>query len=62
MNISRDFSPKEWLKLQFRTEFTNLPNTSHFGGVDSTVGDSQFMQVTSASGERNIKFAIHARF
>ena len=62
MNISRNFSPKEWLKLEFRAEFYNLPNTSHFGGVDSTVGDSQFMQVTSSTGERTIRFALHARF
>jgi hypothetical protein len=62
MSIVRDFSPIERLKLQFRTEFYNLPNTSHFGGVDSTVGDGAFMQVTSSSGERNIRFAIHANF
>ena len=62
MSIVRDFSPIERMKLQFRAEFYNLPNTSHFNGPDSTVGDGQFMQITSSYGERNVRFAIHASF
>ena len=31
MSIVRDFAIKEQIKFQFRTEFYNLPNTSHFG-------------------------------
>lgn len=62
MTIKRDFSPTERLKLQFEAEFYNLPNTSHFGNPDTTVNDSQFMQVTSSYGERNIRFGIHASF
>ena len=62
MSIVRDFSPVERLKLQFRAEFYNLPNTSHFGNPDTNVNDSNFMQITSSYGERNVRFAIHASF
>ncbi len=71
MSIMRTFPIRERLHLQFRAEFNNLPNTSHFtgaatgngfgnsgGGVDNYVTDSTFMQVTSASGERNIRFGL----
>jgi hypothetical protein len=71
LSIVRDFVFKERFTLQFRTEFTNLPNTSHFnasstgsgfgnggGGVDNYVTDTSFMQVTSSSGERVIRFGL----
>ena len=57
MSISRIFPIRENLKFEFRTEFYNLPNTSHFGNPDTSVNDSSFMQVTSSYGERNIRFA-----
>jgi len=70
MAISRTFPIRENLKFEFRTEFYNLPNTSHFGGPqgggsvgpaganpDGGVTDSNFMQITSAWGERQIRFA-----
>jgi hypothetical protein len=62
VDISRDFSPLERVKMQFRAEFYNLPNTSHFGNPDTNVNDGSFMQITSAAGERQIRFAIHASF
>jgi hypothetical protein len=57
MSISRIFPIRENLKFEFRTEFYNLPNTSHFNNPDTGVTDSNFMQVTSSYGERNIRFA-----
>jgi hypothetical protein len=58
MSISRVFSIRESLKFEFRTEFYNLPNTSHFNNPDvASVTDSNFMQITSSYGERNIRFA-----
>ena len=62
MSISRNFAIKERAKLQFRTEFYNLPNTSHFNAPDTGVNDASFMQVTSSYGERNIRFALHLSF
>ena len=67
--ITRQFPIKERLKLQFRAQFFNLPNTSHFvtatGGnaISSTsVTSGTFMQVTSASGERQIRFGLRAEW
>ena len=57
LSISRTFPIKENLHFEFRTEFYNLPNTSHFNPPDNTVNDSNFMQITSSYGERNIRFA-----
>ncbi len=58
MSISRIFPIRENLKFEFRTEFYNLPNTSHFNNPDTgSVTDSNFMQITSSYGERNIRFA-----
>jgi hypothetical protein len=62
LSIVRNFPIMERLQLQFRTEFYNLPNTSHFGGVDNSVNDASFMQVTSSSGERNIRFAFRLQW
>jgi hypothetical protein len=57
LSISRIFPIRENLKFEFRTEFYNLPNTSHFNNPDNSVNDSSFMQITSSYGERNIRFA-----
>lgn len=63
MSIVRNFAIKETATLQFRTEFYNLPNTSHFSGVgDTNVGDASFMQVTSSYGERNIRFGLRLQW
>ena len=57
VSISRIFPIRENLKFEFRAEFYNLPNTSHFNAPDTSVNDSSFMQITSSYGERNIRFA-----
>lgn len=68
VDVSRDFALTERVKMQFRTEFYNLPNTSHFGSAsggapfDTNVNDAAFMQITSSYGERNIRFALHLQF
>lgn len=57
LSVSRIFPIKERMKFEFRAEFYNLPNTSHFNNPGSLgVTSGSFMQVTSSYGERNIRF------
>ncbi len=70
MSIMRNFPIRERLQLQFRTEFYNLPNTSHFygpGGTTSTptsqsVTSGNFMRIIGSYGERNIRFALRLQW
>ena len=63
MSIVRNFAIAEKKQIQFRTEFYNLPNTSHFSNVgDSNVNDAAFMRITSSYGERNVRFALRFQF
>lgn len=63
MTIMRVFPIRESLQLQFRTEFYNLPNTSHFNGVASgNVTSGNFMVINSSYGERNIRFALRLQW
>jgi hypothetical protein len=60
LNVTREFAFKERFKTQFRAEFYNMPNTSHFNGPASTsvTGGSTFMSIRSSYGERNLRFAL----
>jgi hypothetical protein len=58
LDIMREFAIKERAKLQFRAQFFNLANTSHFNGPNNSVTSPAFMQITSAYGERNIRFGF----
>jgi hypothetical protein len=62
LDVTRYFQIKERLKLQFRAQFFNLANSSHFGGVSTSVTSTTFMQITSASGERNVRFGLRMQW
>lgn len=64
LNITRDFKIKERFTAQFRGEFYNFPNTSHFGGVSSgnVTAGSTFLSIRSASGERQVRFAVRLQW
>ncbi len=68
LDITRDFRIREKMGLQFRAEFFNLPNTSHFINttgsniVSNSVTSGTFMQITSASGERQIRFGLRVHW
>jgi hypothetical protein len=60
--INRKFQITEKIDTDFRAEFYNLPNTSHFNGPDSYVNDSTFGQISSSFGERQIRFGLRLGF
>lgn len=73
LSIMRIFPIRERFQAQFRTEFYNLPNTSHFGGssggattasgVNSTnITNANFARITSSNGERNIRFSLRLQW
>lgn len=62
LDITREFSAGERVRLQFRGEFFNLANTSHFVSPSSSVTSGTFMQITSATGERQIRFGLRAHW
>ncbi len=62
IDINREFPIGERFRLQFRGDFFNLPNTSHFNGPSTSVTSGTFMQVTSSYGERQIRFGLRAQW
>jgi hypothetical protein len=62
LSIYKSFPITEKLKTQFRTEFYNLTNTPHFGRPNRSVTSSNFMRITSAYGDRQIRFALRFDF
>jgi hypothetical protein len=70
MSIMRVFPIREKTQLQFKTEFYNLPNTSHFynpGGTTSSpttqsVTSANFMRIVGSYGERTIRFALRLQW
>ena len=62
--IDRKFKITERIDTDFRAEFYNLPNTSHFSNnnLDTSVNDSTFGQISSSFGERQIRFGLRLGF
>jgi hypothetical protein len=64
LNIMREFVTKERFHTQFRAEFFNFPNTSHFNGAASTsdTGGTNFLSIRSSFGERQIRFGLRMQW
>jgi hypothetical protein len=70
LSLFKSIPIKERFNVQFRAEFFNLPNTSHFGADNSRSGafasvdvsNPNFLRVSSAFGERQIRFGLKFAF
>jgi hypothetical protein len=62
LSFMKNFTIQEKVTAQFRAEFFNFTNSPQFGGVSSSASSSNFMQITSASNERNIRFGLRLSF
>src|SRR5579884_349887 len=62
LSIFKNIPLRERMNVQFRTEFYNFPNTSHFNGPNATSTSSTFGRITSSFGERQIRFALRFAF
>ena len=63
--VGRTFAVTERVKVEFRGEATNFPNTSHFGGFASTSvanKGNNFLSVRSSFGERQVRFGLRVQF
>jgi hypothetical protein len=64
LTIARTFTITERIRAQFRGEFYNLPNTSHFNTPASAnvTGGATFMSIRSSYGERQIRFGLRLQW
>ena len=61
-SLSKDMALSETANAQLRFEFFNLTNSPQFGRPDNNVNNAGFMQVRSASGDRQIRVGLRFNF
>jgi hypothetical protein len=62
VSVSRDFSIREELRLQFRAEGFNITNTPQFGNPSASVGSTSNGQISSAGDPRRMQLALKLMF
>jgi hypothetical protein len=63
LGLHKEFSIREDIRLQFRSEFFNLFNTTNLGVPAQNVSNGNFGQITSLSSQaRQIQFALKLVF
>jgi hypothetical protein len=62
LNLSKRFVIKEPWTLQFRADAFNLTNTPYFGLPGINLGSTNFGAISTASGERQLQFALKLIF
>ncbi|TAM82234.1 MAG: carboxypeptidase regulatory-like domain-containing protein [Acidobacteria bacterium] len=62
LGVMKNFHISEAKYFQFRSEFLNFTNTPVFNAPNRSVTSSQFGQIRSSQGERNIQFALKFYF
>jgi hypothetical protein len=62
--LMKSFQPLEWLRMQFRAEAFNLPNTPQYGKANTTFGAPTFGVITGTiyTTPRNIQFSMRLSF
>lgn len=58
----KTFAIRESMRLQFRSEFFNLPNRVNFNNPNTTISSSHFGQISSTQPARVIQFALKFSF
>lgn len=61
-SVFKNISITERARLQFRTEFFNLPNRANFNNPGTALTSGTFGQITSAGNAREIQFALKLLF
>ena len=62
LSIFKNFELTERARLQFRSEFFNLPNHPNFRGIDTTYDSPSAGELSSAAAARQIQFALKLLF
>lgn len=58
----KNFQIREHMRLQFRSEFFNLPNRANFSNPNTTISSSSFGRITGTQPARVIQFALKLNF
>lgn len=58
----KNFRITESVRLQFRSEFFNLPNRANFGNPNTNISSGNFGRITSTQSARVIQFALKLNF
>ena len=61
-SVQKHFTLRENWKLQFRAEVYDAPNHLSWWGVGTTLGNSNFGQITSASDPRTLQLGLRMTF
>ena len=61
-SVFRGFRITERFRLQFRTEAFGATNTPHFSNPAATVTSGGFGNITSSSGQRQLRFAVKLNY
>jgi hypothetical protein len=62
MSLFKRFPVKDRFNIEFRTEFYNLTNTPLFGNPANSFTSATFGEISSATNQRNIQFALRLLF
>jgi hypothetical protein len=62
VSVLKNFSVRERIRIQFRTEFFNVTNTPFFGGPGTVLGTPTFGKITSAGDPRVVQLGLKVVF